>query len=324
MQVAVVRAARCVSTESGKLAEASLRFVADPLLRGLYIPLITPFASDGSVALDALERLSYEYLDAGLAGLVPLGTTGESPFLDADEKRAVIDTCAAVCRERGAQLVVGAGTNSTSATVAAVEALADVDGTTAALVVVPYYVRPSQAGIVAHFVEVAKRSPVPVVLYNIPVRTGRLLEPDGLLELARTPNICGVKQAVGAIDDGTLRVLAEAPEEFAVLGGDDYLLFPIAVLGGSGGICASAHVCTERWVAMTECGLAGKVDEGRTHHEALLPVVAACFAEPNPAVFKAVLHAQGRIPTPDVRLPLVNASSASVDLALAAVDAASA
>ncbi len=297
--------------------------MADTLLRGVYVPLITPFAPDGSVALDALAQLSNDYLDAGVAGLVPLGTTGEAPFLDAEEKQAVTTTVAAVCRERGAHLVVGAGSNSTSTTVAAVQALAGVEGATAALVVVPYYVRPSQAGIVAHFKEVAKQSPVPVVVYNIPARTGRLLEPDGLLELARTSNICGVKQAAGALDEGTLRVLAEAPDEFAVLSGDDYLFFPITVLGGAGGICASAHVCTERWVAMAECGLAGKVDEGRAHHEALLPVVAACFAEPNPAVFKAVLHAQGRIPTPDVRLPLVSASPVSRDLALTAVDAAS-
>jgi 4-hydroxy-tetrahydrodipicolinate synthase len=296
--------------------------MADPLLRGVYVPLITPFAPDGSVALDALEQLASSCIDAGVAGLVPLGTTGESPFLDADEKRAVIDACARLARDREVQLIVGAGTNSTRATVAAVEALRDVPGTTAALCVVPYYVRPSQAGIVAHFQEVAKHSPVPVVVYNIPARTGRLLEPDGLLELARTPNIIGVKQSVGAIDDGTLRVLAEAPPDFAVLGGDDYLLFPLVATGGTGAICASAHVCTERWVALAECAVAGKVDEGRRHHEALLPVVAACFAEPNPAVFKAVLHAQGRIPTPDVRLPLVNASPGALERALAAVEAA--
>jgi len=282
------------------------------MLRGVYIPLITPFEKDGSVALDALERLSHELLDAGCAGLVPLGTTGESPFLDADEQRAVVDACASVCRERNAHLVVGAGTNSTTKTIAAVEALASGEGTTATLIVVPYYVRPSQAGIVAHFKEVAKASPVPVVVYNIPARTGRLLEPAGLLELASTP------------DDGTLQVLAEAPDDFAVLSGDDYLMFPITTLGGAGGIAAAGHVCTERWVAMVECGLAGKVEEGRRHHEALLPVVSTGFAEPNPAVFKAVLHAQGRIPTPDVRLPLVNASSAALESALAAVDSASA
>jgi 4-hydroxy-tetrahydrodipicolinate synthase len=297
--------------------------MAEPLLRGVYLPIITPFASDGSVALDALEGLANDFLDAGGAGLVPLGTTGESPLLDADEKRAVIDVCARSAREHGAHSIVGAGTNNTAATVAAVEALADVEGTTATLCVVPYYLRPSQAGIVAHYKEVAAKSPVPVVVYNIPGRTGRLLEPDGLLELANTPNIIGVKQSVSALDDGTLRVLAEAPEDFAILGGDDYLVFPLVLTGGSGTICASSHLLTKRWVALVECALAGKVDEGRAHHEALLPVTAACFAEPNPAVFKGVLHAQGRIPTPDVRLPLVNASSSAVDRALAAVEVAS-
>ena len=298
--------------------------MAGPLLRGVYVPLITPFAADGSVAIDSVEALSHRYLDAGVAGIVPLGTTGESPMLDADEKQAVIDACARVCRERSAHLVVGAGTNSTRATVTAVQALERVPGITAALCVVPYYVRPSQAGIVAHFKEVAANSPVPIVLYNIPVRTGRLLEPDRLLELARTPNIVGVKQAVGGIDEGTLRVLAEAPSDFALLGGDDAFLFPQVLMGAAGAICASAHVCTERFVAMIECGLAGKVDDGRAHHEALLPVVAACFVEPNPAVFKGVLHAQGLIPTPDLRLPLTNGSSAAVEVALAAIEAASA
>lgn len=295
-----------------------------PLLRGVYVPLITPFAADDSVALDALEGLANRYLDAGAAGLVPLGTTGESPLLDGDEKRAVIDACARVANERGAHLIVGAGTNSTRATVEAVRALADVPGATAALCVVPYYLRPSQAGIVAHFSEVAKASPVPIVIYNIPARTGRLLEAGGLIELASTANICGVKQAVNGIDEGTLRVLAEAPDDFAVLGGDDPFLLATVLMGGAGTICASAHVCTERFVAMIECGLAGKVEEGRAHHEALLPVIAACFAEPNPAVFKGVLQAQGLIPTADVRLPFLNASSAAVDRALAAIEAASA
>ena len=240
-------------------------------------------------------------------------------MLDAAEKRAVVDVCSRVCSERHAQMIVGAGTNSTAATVAAVEALRDVAGVTHTLIVVPYYVRPSQAGMLAHFEAVAAASPVPVVIYNIPSRTGSLLEVETMLELASRPEFAGVKQAVNGIDVATLRILAEAPSSFAVLGGDDPFLYPTTLLGGAGTICASAHVCTERFVAMIECGLAGKVDEGRAHHEALLPVVAACFAEPNPAVFKGVLHALGRIPTPDVRLPLVNASPAAVDAALAAV-----
>jgi 4-hydroxy-tetrahydrodipicolinate synthase len=217
---------------------------------------------------------------------------------------------------------VGSGTNNTAATIAATEAYAALPGITHAMVVVPYYVRPSQAGIVAHVTAAADASPVPVVVYNIPVRTGRVLEVAGMLELAAHPNVVGVKQAVDGIDLATLEILAGAPRDFSVLGGDDPYLFGTVLLGGAGAICASAHVCTDRFVQMIECGLAGKVDEGRAHHEALLPVVKACFSEPNPAVFKAVLHAQGRIPTPDLRLPLLPASAASRDAALSAIDAA--
>jgi 4-hydroxy-tetrahydrodipicolinate synthase len=293
------------------------------LLQGVYVPLITPFAADGSVAVDAIESLCNEYLDAGCAGIVALGTTGESSALDAAEQRAVIDACARVCSERSAQLIVGAGTNSTAKTIAGVEALAGTPALAATLIVVPYYVRPSEAGIVAHFEAVAATSPVPVVVYNIPIRTGRNLGPKSMLQLARTPNIAGVKQAVGTIDTDTLEILANAPSEFSVLGGDDTILFPTVLMGGAGAICASAHVCTGRFVDMIECGLAGKVDDGRAHAEALLPIVQACFAEPNPAVFKGVLHAQGKIPTATVRLPLIDASPASIEVALAAVAAAS-
>jgi len=295
--------------------------VSTPALRGVYVPLVTPYAADGSVDLEALERLAVRVLDAGVAGLVPLGTTGEAPLLEPDEKRAVVDVCARVGQARGAHVIVGSGTNSTRSTIRAVEALAGT-GATAALCVVPYYVRPSQAGIIAHFEAVAAASPVPIVLYNIPSRTGQPLEPDSLLRLANTANVVGVKQSVGAVDVGTLRVLAEAPADFAVLGGDDPILFPLVLLGGAGAVAASAHVCTRRYVEMIECGLAGKVDEGRTHHEALLPVARACFAEPNPAVFKGVLAAQGLIATPDVRAPLANASPAAIEGALEAITAA--
>jgi len=292
------------------------------LLQGVYIPLVTPFAANGTVALDAVEGLCHEYLDAGCAGIVALGTTGESSSLESDEQQAVIARCAAVCDERGAQLIVGAGTNNTQKTVATVDALRDVRALAATLIVVPYYVRPSEAGIVAHFKAVAAASPAPVVIYNIPARTGRNLGPAGMLELAGTPNITGVKQALPALDAETLEILARAPRSFSVLGGEDTLLFPLTLMGGAGTISAAAHVCTARFIAMIECGLAGKVEDGRAHAEVLLPVVQAMFAEPNPAVFKGVLFEQGKIPTPDVRLPLVNASRPAVDRALEAIAAA--
>lgn len=296
---------------------------SDLQLRGVYVPLITPFTADGAVALDAVSSLCHEYLDAGATGIVPLGTTGEASALSAEEKQAVVAACAAVCADRDAQMIVGAGTNNTATSVAAVEALAGTPALSGVLIVVPYYVRPSEAGIVAHFRAVADASPVPLVLYNIAMRTGRHLSAAGVIEAAAHPNIAGIKQASTGLDLDTLQLLAGAPDDFAVLGGEDPFLFPLVLMGGAGAICASAHVCTERFVAMIECGLAGKVDDGRAHAEALLPVVQACFAEPNPAVFKAVLHAQGRIPTPDVRLPLTPASDAARDAALAAIRAVS-
>lgn len=291
-------------------------------LRGVYVAVVTPFEAGGDVAQPALEGLVHGYLDAGAAGIVALGTTGESAALDGEEKRAVIETCSRACAERGAQLIVGAGTNNTAASIPALEALSGVPAVVAALTVVPYYVRPTEAGIVEHFRTLAKTSPVPLVVYNIPYRTGRALGSASILELAATPNVAGLKQAVGSIDLDTLEVLAGAPESFAVLGGDDAYLYPTVLMGGSGTIAASANVLTDRFVAMIECGLAGKLEEGRAHAEALLPVVRRLFAEPNPAVIKGVLHAQGRIPTSDLRLPMTAASTGAVEAALGAIEAA--
>jgi 4-hydroxy-tetrahydrodipicolinate synthase len=281
-------------------------------LEGVYVPLVTPFDERGEVDLACVERLTAECLDAGAAGIVALATTGEATSLNDDEREQIVAACARVCQDRGSQLLVGAGTNDTRTTVARHAALAEVPDVTASLAVVPYYVRPSEAAIVAHFRHVADRSPVPVVVYNIPYRTGRGLGAAALLELAASDNVIGVKQAVGGIDADTLTTLANGPDGFAVLGGDDPYLFPVVLMGGAGAISASAHLATERFVAMIEDGLAGRLVQGRHQAEALLPLVLALFAEPSPAVIKAVLHAEGRIPTPDVRMPLSSASKTAL------------
>jgi 4-hydroxy-tetrahydrodipicolinate synthase len=287
--------------------------------RGVFVPLVTPFDDQDRVDLGALEALAVEVLEAGAAGVVALATTGEPTSLDGAERDAVVAACARVCADRDATLVVGAGTNDTRTTIARHEALADVPGARASLAVVPYYVRPSEAAIVRHFQVVAERSPVPLIVYNIPYRTGRGLGAAALLELAATPGVAGVKQAVGGIDADTLELLAGAAASWSVLGGDDPYLFPLALMGGAGAVAASSHVSTGRFVEMIRCALAGRVGEGRAHAEALLPLVLALFAEPSPAVIKAVLHAQGRIPTPHVRMPLADASPAAAERALAAV-----
>ncbi len=269
--------------------------------------------------MEALESLTEEVLDAGARGIVALATTGEPTSLDPRERDAVVGTCARICGKRGATLIVGAGTNDTRTTIERHEALGDLAEVCASLAVVPYYIRPTEAAIVAHFRAVAERSPVPVLIYNIPYRTGQGLGAESLLELAGIAGIAGVKQAVGGIDLDTLILLAGARDSFAVLGGDDPFLFPLTVMGGSGAIAASAHLCTRRFVEMIDCGLGGALAEGRAHAENLLPLVRALFAEPSPAVIKAALHALGRIPTPHVRMPHVDASKQATAAALEAI-----
>ena len=279
-------------------------------IEGLYVPLVTPFAEDGEVDLDALERLAGEILSEGAGGLVALGSTGEPLALRQAEARAIVDVCARVCAEYRAPLIVGAGTADTRTTIERHEALADVPGDIAALTVVPYYVRPSEAAVVRHFEAVAERSPVPVLLYNVPPRTGVGVGADALLELAALDGIVGMKQSVGAVDVDTVRVLTEGPDEFAVLCGDDAFILPLLALGAAGAIAASAHFQTGRFARLIR-------DQSPADAAALLPLVLALFAEPNPAVIKALLHREGRIATPDVRMPLANASAATLDAVMA-------
>jgi 4-hydroxy-tetrahydrodipicolinate synthase len=282
----------------------------------LLVPVVTPFDAAGRVDEEALVNHAEVLVTDGAAGIVALATTGEASSLDEAERAAVVDVCARVCADHDAVLVVGAGTNDTRTTIARHEALADVPGVRASLAVVPYYVRPSEAAIVDHFQAVAARSPVPLIVYNIPYRTGRGLGSAALLELAHTENIVGVKQAVGGLDTDTLQLLADAPPTFAILGGDDAFLYPLMLMGARGAIAASANVATSRFAAMIDDGLSGNVAEGRAHAEALLPLVLALFAEPSPAVIKGVLHAQGTIATPSVRMPLADGSPTGVDAAM--------
>jgi 4-hydroxy-tetrahydrodipicolinate synthase len=241
----------------------------------LLVPVITPFDEDGGVDEEALERHADEVIGSGAASIVVMATTGEATSLDERERAVVISICARVCAARDAVLIVGAGTYNTRESIARHEALGDVPGVRASLAVVPYYVRPSEAAIVAHFQAVAERSPVPLIVYNIPYRTARGLGTAALLELASTDNVVGVKQAVGGIDADTLQVLAAAPLRFSVLGGDDAFLFPLVLMGGAGAIAASANAATDRYAAMIDYGLTGQLADGRRGAETLLPLTPA-------------------------------------------------
>lgn len=288
----------------------------EPSLQGLYVPLITPFTDEGELATEALEKLARDVIDSGAAGLVALGTTGEHATLTVAERHAVLDIAARACRERGATLIAGAGSNDTAATVRELRDLAAWPEVAAALTVVPYYTRPSEEGVVAHFTRLAAGRPVPLVVYNIPYRTGRVLSAETLLKLARVPGIAGVKHAVGALDQDTVLLLAGRPGDFAVLAGDDVFASPLLALGAAGGILASAHVRTAEFAEMIVAWRDGRAEQARELGHRLAPLSAALFAEPNPAVIKGALHALGRIPSPAVRLPLLPAGQATVSAAL--------
>jgi 4-hydroxy-tetrahydrodipicolinate synthase len=187
----------------------------------------------------------------------------------------------------------------------------------AALTAVPAFVRPGEAGTLAHLTHLAGRSPVPLVVYDVPYRTGQYLSAGTLLALAAVPGIVGVKYAAGGINADTLALLADPPAGFAVLGGDDPFISPLLALGAHGGILASAHLATAEFAELIAAWQVGDVAAARAAGHRLVPLSTALFAEPNPTVIKAVLHAQGRIPSPGVRLPLLPAHPDSIPSALA-------
>jgi len=285
-------------------------------LAGLYVPLITPFTDDGDLDEGALEQLAHRVLDDGAAGLVALGTTAETPTLTEAERARVLAVCDCVCRDRAATLIAGAGTNDTARSAAAVADVSRFPQVRAALTVVPYYSRPGAPGVLEHFRTLAKGSPVPLLVYNIPYRTGQSVTWPTMAELAKTPGIGGVKHAAGGIDDDTLAMMAERPSGFRVLGGDDLYISPLLALGADGGILASAHVRTCDFARLIRLWRDGAVQEARLLGHELTRVARALFAEPNPVVIKAVLHRLGQIPSPAVRLPLVRASDAAADAAV--------
>lgn len=282
-------------------------------LAGLFVPLITPFTADGELAAPALERLAHRVLDDGATGIVALGTTAEHATLSDAERTAVLQICAQVCRERGATLIAGAGGNDTARSARELAALRDYPEVSAALTVVPYYSRPGEAGVIEHVRALADGGPVPLVVYNIPYRTGQLLSWAALARLAALPGVAGIKHATGAVDRDTMLMMAARPEGFRVLAGDDLYVSPLLALGADGAILASAHVRTAEFARLVGLWRDGRADEARTLGHRLAPLSAALFAEPNPAVIKAVLHRCGAIPSPAVRLPLLPASRLVAD-----------
>lgn len=283
-------------------------------LTGLFVPLITPFTATDELACGALEKLAHDVLDDGAMGIVALGTTAETATLTSAERRRIVDVCAGVCLQRGAPLIVGTGTNSTTASV---DTLAELDPrVTAALAVVPYYSRPSEDGVVEHFRRLAAASSVPLLVYHVPYRTGRPLGADTLGRLARIPNVIGFKHAVGSVDEATVAFMGSMPSDVAILAGDDLYAGPLLALGATGAILACANVAARPYADLITAWRDGPIDHARRLGNRLVPLARALSAEPNPVVIKGVLAASGRIPSAHVRLPLLASSAEATAAAL--------
>ena len=268
---------------------------------GVLTAMVTPFDAEGRLDLDGVAVLARWLVDNGSEGLVVAGTTGEAPVLTDDERR---DLWRAVVEAVTVPVVAGAGTNDTAHSVAMAKAAADV-GATAVLAVTPYYNRPSQAGIEAHFREVAAATDLPVMLYDIPVRTGRKIAHGTMLRLAReVPTIVAVKDAAGDIP-GSARLIAEAPDGFELYSGDDGATLPLLAVGAVGVVGVATHWTGRLHARLCEAFVKGDVEEARRINAALLPSFAFETGDdaPNPVPAKALLRVLG-LPAGQCRLPM--------------------
>lgn len=266
---------------------------------GSIVALVTPFR-DGEVDYATLDALVDRQIAAGQRGLVPCGSTGESATLSHDEHARVVE--AVVRRAAGrVPVIAGTGSNSTAEAIHLTRE-AEAAGANGALLISPYYNKPTQEGIIAHYRAVAESTSLPLIVYNIPGRTASTIEPSTLARLAEIDNIVAVKDSTGSLDR-VMDTIALCGERLAVLSGDDSLTYPMIAMGAVGGISAVANVIPNEMASLTDQALAGHFAEALRLHYAALPVMRACFLETNPIPIKAALALLG-LCREDVRLPL--------------------
>ena len=286
------------------------------MFTGSFVALVTPFRG-GKVDVEKLEELVDYHVEAGTSGLVPCGTTGESATLSHEEHELVIST---VVRKADGRIpvIAGTGSNSTSEAIRLTRHAKEA-GADGALLITPYYNRPTQKGLVAHFEAVSRAVDIPLVLYNVPSRTGVNMLPPTVIECASFPNVVGIKEASGSIDQ-TVEILSAC--ELTVLSGDDSLTLPLMSVGAKGVISVAANVVPKPMVDLVDLAAAGDFAGAREVHFRLYPLFKALFVETNPIPVKAAMALQGMI-GPELRLPLVPASDATreaLEKVLAAIE----
>ena len=269
--------------------------------KGTGIALITPFNEDLSVDFAALTRIVNHVIEGGADFLVALGTTSEAPTLSNEEKKQVVDTILKTNNGR-LPVLLGMGGNNTQAVVDAVK-VQDFTGIQGILSVVPYYNKPNQRGMKAHFTAIADASPVPVILYNVPGRVGVNLQAATCVELAHHPNIVAVKEASGNLQQ-IMEILRDKPTDFDVLSGDDGITQPLMALGAKGVISVAANVYIKPFSRMMRSMKEGRTDEALKLHFAMMRMNQLIFADGNPAGIKCLMSHIGLCKNV-LRLPLV-------------------
>ncbi len=278
------------------------------MFRGSFVALVTPFTEDGALDLPKLRELIEFHIEHGTDGIVPCGTTGESPTLSHDEHdRVVAETVEAV--NGRIPVIAGSGSNSTEEAIRLTRHAKSV-GTDGALVITPYYNKPTQEGMRRHFLAVADSADIPVVMYNVPGRTGADLLPETIARLAEHENIAGVKEATGSLARTSETVLAAKNEAFVVLSGEDSVSFPMICVGASGVISVVANVAPAETARMCAAALEGSLSEAQKLHYELYPLARDLFIETNPIPAKAALKMMGML-NGVLRLPLCEMSPAN-------------
>ena len=295
------------------------------MFSGSLVALITPFRG-GEVDEAALERLIAYQLEHGTHGLVPCGTTGESPTLTPAEHEAVVALTVRAARDYAARtgrprvpVIAGAGSNSTHEAIHYSRA-AERDGADGLLHVTPYYNKPTQEGLYRHFAAIAAATDLPIILYNVPGRTGVNLLPETVARLAALPTIVGIKEASGNLDQAS-QIRRLCGPDFTILSGDDSLTLPIMAVGGSGVISVVANVAPAQVAGLVDAWRGGRTDEAQRRHDALFELARTMFLETNPGPVKAAAELLG-LCSSELRLPLAPVGAATLARIEAALDEA--
>ncbi len=279
-------------------------------LKGTGVALVTPFHKDGSIDFKSFRKLIDRCIDGKVEYLVPLGTTGEAATLSQNERRAILDFVVEI-NDKRVPIVLGLGGNNTQEILTTLEEC-DFDGVDAILSVSPYYNRPSQKGIFQHYKMIGNNCPIPVLLYNVPARTGSNMDSETILQLAHeVKNIVGIKEASGNLEKA-MHIIKNKPKDFLVICGDDLLSLPLIACGAEGAISVIANAYPKDYSEMVRLALDQNFDKSRKLHYKLLDITHAIFLDGNPSGIKGLLTAMN-ICTENVRLPLMAVSKSIIN-----------